>query len=232
MDPNSERATVLIFTPILTTLGFYFLPLHWQSNILIQLIPQLMAYLTFALWAFYNRNLVAKLGLELCKLRFGLKWGTGTGICLGCFNAFVIIYLVPAIGEDITFLRGTPHAQVPFWIMVPWFIPCIAFFVELNFRGFLLGRLLVFCSQTMNQHKLPSPGVLKLGILLPLILSALTFSFDPFMVATFEHLHWIAVWDGLIWGWLWIQKTNLYLLITAHAVEVFILYLTVRAALF
>ena len=30
--------------------------------------------------------------------------------------------------------------------------------------------------------------------------SAPLFVFDPFLVATFQHLHWIAVWDGLVWG--------------------------------
>jgi len=67
--------------------------------------------------------------------------------------------------------------------------------------------------------------------MIPVFLSARTFSFDPFMVSTFGSLHWIAVWDGLIWGWLWIRFTNLYAVIIAHAVEVIILYLTVRAAL-
>jgi hypothetical protein len=66
---------------------------------------------------------------------------------------------------------------------------------------------------------------------MPLLLSALTFSFDPFMVSTFGSLHWIAVWDGLIWGWMWIRLTNLYAVTIAHAVEVLILYLAVRAAL-
>ncbi len=66
---------------------------------------------------------------------------------------------------------------------------------------------------------------------LPLGISTLTFAFDPFMVTTFRHLHWIAVWDGLIWGWLWIRTTNLYVVITAHALEVLIMYLFIRAVL-
>ena len=51
------------------------------------------------------------------------------------------------------------------------------------------------------------------------------------MVSTFRHLHWIAVWDGLIWGWMWIRMNNLYAVITAHAMEVIIVYLLVREAL-
>jgi hypothetical protein len=64
--------------------------------------------------------------------------------------------------------------------------------------------------------------------MLPVSISALTFSFDPFMVSTFRDLHWIALWDGLVWGWMWIRMHNLYAVMTAHAVEVAIVYLIVR----
>jgi hypothetical protein len=88
---------------------------------------------------------------------------------------------LPLLGGDYRFLADTPHARIPLLIMVPWFILFIATMVELNFRGFLLGRLLAL--------GLPAP------IAVPV--SALLFAFDPFLVATFQHLHWIAVWDGL-----------------------------------
>jgi membrane protease YdiL (CAAX protease family) len=231
MKKDSERRAGLAFLPIATTFGFYVFPPHWQSSLSIQFIPQLSAYVALGLWAFSNNNLLNKLGLETCRIAVGVKWGTVTGILLGCLNAGIILYLIPAFGGEITFLRDTPHAQLPFWVMVPWFILFIACAVELNFRGFLLGRLLVCCSRIVNQRQLSSPTLPKIGILLSLLLSALTFSFDPFMVATFGSLHWIAVWDGLIWGWMWIRLTNLYAVITAHAVEVLILYLTIRAAL-
>jgi membrane protease YdiL (CAAX protease family) len=87
--------------------------------------------------------------------------------------------------------------------------------VELNFRGFLLGRLV-----TMG---LPPPIAVSL--------SALLFAFDPFLVATFQHLHWIAVWDGLVWGSLWVAFKNLYATIVAHAVEVILLYSVMRLVL-
>ena len=57
-------------------------------------------------------------------------------------------------------------------------------------------------------------------------ISALTFSFDPFMVATFRHVHWIAVWDGVILEWM--RMVNLYAVMIAHAIEVMIIYLLVR----
>ena len=231
MDSHSERRAGLAFLPIAMTCGFYVFPPHWQSSLPIQFLPQLSAYIAFGLWACSNNHLLSRLGLETCRIAIGVKWGTVTGILLGCFNASIILYLIPALGGEITFLRDTPHAQLPFWVMVPWFILFIACAVELNFRGFLLGRLMVFCLTIVNQLQPFSPTLPKIGILLSLLLSALTFSFDPFMVATFGSLHWIAVWDGLIWGWMWMRLTNLYAVITAHAVEVLILYLTVRAAL-
>jgi hypothetical protein len=57
------------------------------------------------------------------------------------------------------------------------------------------------------------------------------FSFDPFMTQTFRDLHWIAVWDGAVWGACWIATRNLYVPIVAHAVEVIVMYSAVRAAL-
>jgi thiamine transporter ThiT len=66
---------------------------------------------------------------------------------------------------------------------------------------------------------------------LALVTSALVFAFDPFMVVTFRHLHWIAVWDGLIWGFFWLLTRNLYVPIVAHAVEVIVVYSAVRSVL-
>ncbi len=231
MKPASEHAASLALVPIVTTFGFYILPVHWQSNVFVQFIPQLSAYLALSLWASCNTNLLVKLGLERHKLLIGMKWGMLTGICLGCLNAFIILSIIPSLGGEITFLRRTPHAQIPFWVMMPWFILCIASAVELNFRGFLLGRLLNFFTRTLGTRLFSSNRPQTFFVMLSLLLSALTFSFDPFMVATFGSLHWIAVWDGLIWGWIWIRTTNLYAVVTAHAIEVMILYMAVRTAL-
>ncbi len=231
MNPNSERAAWLAFLPIVCTAGFYVIPLNWQSKIFIQFIPQISAYLALGLWAYYNLDCIAKLGLQAYKIAGGIKWGALTGIILGCLNTFIILLIVPALGGDITFLRHTPHAQIPYWVMMPWFILCIASAVELNFRGFLLGRLLTLWATTQHAHNLNPKKPQKFLVLFPLLLSAITFSFDPFMVTTFGFLHWIAVWDGLIWGWIWIRMTNLYAVITAHAIEVIILYLAVHSAL-
>ena len=138
-------------------------------------------------------------------------------------NTGVILWLVPRLGYDITFLRQTPHAQIPPVIMLPWFILLIALLIEVNFRGFLLGRLLALT----EQMALPGPAATGLAI----GASALAFSFDPFLVATFRHLHWIALWDGLVWGLLRVRLRNLYVPIVAHAVEVIVMYSVIRAVL-
>jgi len=231
--PHQERAAGFALLPVFATIGFYLLPTIWQSQPAVQFAPQLIAYLALGLWAFHNVDRLSRLGLEHNNIRAGFKWGTMTGISLGCMNTVIILFVIPTWGGDIAFLINTPHAHVPPWIMVPWFILVIAIAVELNFRGFLLGRLLTMFAGTPD-----SPNALQNAfrrnrgvVILPLGISALTFSFDPFMVATFRHLHWIAVWDGLIWGWMMIRMNNLYAVIIAHAIEVIILYLTVRATL-
>ncbi len=186
-----------------------------QNNVVVQFVPQVLSYVGLILWGSVNGKLVRRLGLPLDRLASGLAWGLMIGLVLGVINTFVILKVVPWLGYDITFLKQTPHARLPLWLMIPWFVCAIALIVELNFRGFILGRLLAL--------SIPPP--------LAVLLSAVLFSFDPFMVATFKHLHWIAVWDGIVWGMMWLRLINLYAVITAHAVEVIIMYSLIRAAL-
>jgi membrane protease YdiL (CAAX protease family) len=133
--------------------------------------------------------------------------------------------MVPWLGYDIAFLRDTPHAQIPPAVMLPWFILLIAVLVEVNFRGFLLGRLLVLAERMAPTLPTPLASGMAIGM------TALAFSFDPFMVITFRHLHWIALWDGLVWGLLWVRLRNLYVPIIAHAVEVMVMYSIIRTVL-
>ena len=148
-----------------------------------------------------------------------------TGLLLGCFNSFVILLVLPWLGWDITFLTQTPHARVPVMVMVPWCIAVIAIVVEINFRGFLLGRL-----AALESGLWPQPALKQLSPA-ALLTSALVFATDPFMVNTFKQLHWIALWDGLIWAVLWIRTRNLFATIVAHAIEVIIVYSAVRTVL-
>jgi len=223
-----ERASLLAFLPIFLTVLFYFLPSSLQDIRLFQFLPQLSAYLALGLWFTCNSGATKRLGVKPNGLSAGIKWGVGTGLLLGILNTFVILLVVPSIGGDILFLKETPHAKMPTWVMVPWGILVIAIGVELNFRGFLLGRLEALFSQWFRDAPRFS---LTAGSFLAVVSSALVFAFDPFMVTTFRHLHWIAVWDGLVWGWIYVRKRNLYAVIMAHAVEVVILYLSVKAAL-
>jgi membrane protease YdiL (CAAX protease family) len=220
-----EWGAALVLLPIAATLGFYALPAALQEQTLVQFVPQIVAYLALGLWAAHNRNIVSRLGLERGNIRAGLRWGLCTGLLLGCLNTFVILSVYPHLGYDISFLKTTPHGQLPLLVMVPWFICGIALLVELNFRGFLLGRL------ANLESELWKPGLAKQLSPLALITCALIFAFDPFMVNTFQHLHWIALWDGLIWGIIWLRTRNLYITIVAHAVEVIVMYSAVRAAI-
>lgn len=221
----SERGAALALLPIAGTLVFYILPASWQEQTSVQFAPQLLAYLALALWATHNHPPLPLLGLHPRGLRSGLWWGLAIGLGLGGLNSIVILKAMPAIGFDIAFLKDTPHARIPIAIMLPWFILCIAVFVEFNFRGFLLGRLASLESKIFSHPLTPYPSPFAL------LLSALTFSFDPFMVTTFQHLHWIAIWDGLVWGAVRLKTNNLYIPVVAHAVEVMVMYSAVRMVL-
>ena len=220
-----ERGAPLALLPIASTFGYYVLPSTLQSLTVVQFGPQMLAYGAMAWWATQNSAIASRVGLRLPGIYEGLRWGVMTGLLLGFLNTCVILAVLPSLGYDITFLKHTPHARLPFLVMMPWFICAIAVFVELNFRGFLVGRLaaleaVIWTSEPVRRF---SP--------LALILSTLTFAFDPFMVNTFRGLHWIAIWDGLVWGLIWLRTRNLFITIVAHAVEVMVMYLAVRMAL-
>jgi membrane protease YdiL (CAAX protease family) len=139
---SPERTTWLAWLPILATLLFYALPSDRQGRQAIQFLPQAVAYAALAAWAARNSDVRARLGLRPAQIGQGLRWGTATGLILGTINVSAILWIIPWLGYDIAFLRETPHAQIPPAIMLPWFILLIAVLVEVNFRGFLLGRLL------------------------------------------------------------------------------------------
>jgi hypothetical protein len=217
---RDERGAGLILAPIATTLLFYAVPASWQAERWFQFIPQICAYMALACWAKLNPGFLHRLGLAPgeCSAKHWppiLIWGTGVGLMLSAINLAVILFVVPYLGYGYSFLANTPHARIPPWLMIPWFVVFIAFMVELNFRGFLLGRL----------------TALGLPPALAILTSAILFACDPFLVTVFRHLHWIAVWDGLIWGALRLRFDSLLIPIVAHAVEVIMLYSVMRAVL-
>ena len=223
--PTVERGAALALLPVAATIDYYALPGWLQDQPLVQFAPQLIGYLAFTLWASHNTSILSRIGLLRSQWRQGLRLGGVTGTLLGCVNWLMIVHLIPSLGWDIAFLRDTPHARVPVAIMLPWFIAGIALLVEVNFRGFVLGRL------ALIESALWRGAMLQRIPPFALLTSALVFAFDPFMVATFQHLHWIAVYDGVVWGLLWLLTRNLYATIVAHAVEVAIVYSAVRWAL-
>jgi membrane protease YdiL (CAAX protease family) len=221
----AEWGPALGLLPIAATLAYYILPTSLQAQTFVQFAPQLLAYAALFLWASRNAAVRSRLGLEQGNGRNGLRWGLLTGLALGSLNTCVILGIFPSLGYDITFLKHTPHGRLPLFVMIPWAIGAIALFVELNFRGFILGRL------ASLESRLWKSGVGCRCSPLALLTTSLLFAFDPFMVHTFQHLHWIALWDGLIWGAIRLRTGNLYTTIVAHAVEVLIMYSAVRMAL-
>ena len=215
--------------PAVTTGLYYALPPRLQNLPAILFLPQVLAYLGLAIWVSQNTAIPKRLGLRLHQFGQGLRWGLGVGLILGVLNVSVILWLVPLVDGEIYFLRDTPHARLPVVVMLPWGILLIAVLVELNFRGFLLGRLLTLCqSPWLSKHPAVGP---TLAPILAITGASMVFAFDPFMVATFKDLHWIAVWDGIIWGAIWVRLRNLYATIVAHSVEVMIMYSILRLIL-
>ncbi|MBX3318330.1 MAG: CPBP family intramembrane metalloprotease [Nitrospira sp.] len=221
----STRGATLALLPIGATFGYYGLPDSLREQLPVQFAPQLLAYMGLGLWMRGAPNVLAHLGLERDMIWDGLRWGALTGLLLGAMNTAIILVVYPSLGCDIIFLKHTPHGQLPILLMVPWLICGIAVFVEINFRGFILGRLAELESHWWESHSLRRLTPLAL------LASSFTFVFDPFLVNTFQHLHWIALWDGLIWGSIWLKTRNLWITIVAHAVEVIIMYSAVRVAI-
>jgi membrane protease YdiL (CAAX protease family) len=211
-----ERAAWLALLPALATLGYYALPSSLQQNLWITFGPQLAAYASLILWALSNPGWKTALRLDTNGVRPHAKWGALVGVALGAVNLSLILQVIPALGGDIIFLRETPHAQAPVWVMFPLGIAAIGILVELNFRGFQMGRLLTLFGDSLYG---------KIGAV---VVSALVFAHDPFMVRVFQHLHVIAVWDGLVWGILLLRTGSLYATMAAHTVEVWILYVWLK----
>jgi membrane protease YdiL (CAAX protease family) len=211
-----ERGAWLALVPVLATLAYYGLPPTFQQNLWVTFGPQLLAYGSLAAWVLLNPGWKTALRLDTHGIRHHLKWGALVGVALGAVDLSLILLVIPGLGGDITFLRETPHAQAPVWVMFPAGIAAIGMLVELNFRGFQMGRLLVLFGDS------------SAGRIAAVIVSALFFAHDPFMIRVFQYLHVIAVLDGLVWGILLLRTGSLYATMTAHTVEVWILYVSIK----
>jgi membrane protease YdiL (CAAX protease family) len=202
--------------PLAATAVYYLLPGAIRENHWIVFAPQIAAYGMLTLWLLQNRPWRQRLWLEPQRLLPALRWGMGVGLVMGAINLTSLLVLIPGLGGDITFLRETPHAQAPLWLMFPFGIAAIGIFVELNFRGFQMGRLLALF------------GSSRAARAAAVTVSAFAFAWDPFMVDVFRSLHWIALMDGLIWGVLLLRTQSLYATMAAHTVEVWILYAGIK----
>ncbi|HEY4485819.1 MAG TPA: CPBP family intramembrane glutamic endopeptidase [Nitrospiria bacterium] len=214
--PRQERWALLALLPMVLTVGFSVLSFSSGASIVVTLIPQLSAYVCLAVWIRASDHWAERLFLTPVHFLKNAGFGFLTGLFTGGLNLWIILQVAPGFGYAYDFLRETPHARAPFFIMMPWVILAIAVFVELNFRGFLLGRLLVLFAGR------------PCGRTLAVTLSALVFSFDPFMISVFRGFHWLALTDGLIWGVLLLRTRSLYSVISAHAVEVMIVYTVLK----
>jgi membrane protease YdiL (CAAX protease family) len=211
-----ERWNGLAIVPVVLTFTYPFWPPFPSNSLWPTLIPQFAAYACLAVWCAVNDRRSDRLFLVSHNLKKSLLLGGFVGFLTGLLNLWVIVNLTPWLGYRFEFLRDTPHARMPFAVMVPWGIVLIAVFVEINFRGFLLGRF-----QTMFGDRV-------YGSAMAVLISALVFSWDPFLVTVFRGYHWLALTDGLIWGGLLLWTRNLSSTIAAHAVEVILVYTVLR----
>jgi membrane protease YdiL (CAAX protease family) len=209
---SPERDAWLVCLPLIATALYYSLPTDMRAKTWVMFSPQIIGYGTLAIWSLRKHRPWMLLGLNPSTLPTGLRLGSVVGVVLGTLNLILILWVIPALGADTDFLRDTPHAHAALWVMFPMGIAIIGTLVELNFRGFQLGRLAALL------------GPSALGQITAVIISAMSFAWDPFMVHVFRSLHWIALWDGLVWGFLVLRTRSLYATMVAHTIEVLILY--------
>jgi membrane protease YdiL (CAAX protease family) len=192
----------------------YYVFFYPKTDLLLVFTPVLLTFLSLVCWCRWNT--FHQLHLRKEGIIKAIMMGAGVGLGLGFFNLFVILKLTPWLGYSYDFLRLTPHAHFPFWVMFPIGIFMIGFVIEVLFRGWILGEL-----KGLMQNRWG-------GTPLSIFLSALLFSFDPFMVAYFRGYHWLALSDGLVWGALLFKTQNLASPIAAHTVEVWIIYFILK----
>jgi membrane protease YdiL (CAAX protease family) len=194
----------------------YYIFFYPADPLLLVFTPILLTFASLIYWCRHNGELFKRLRLRSEGIKGAIKIGVGAGVGLAIFNLFVILKLTVWLGYSYDFLRLTPHAHFPFWLMFPFGILMISLMIEVLFRGFILGRLWLLMQDIRG------------GTILSIFLSALLFSFDPFMMIYFRGYHWLALIDGVVWGGLLLKTENLASSIAAHTVEVWIIYFILK----
>ena len=137
-----ERGAALVLCPVAALFPFIVLPIDSPAATALSVSPPTQRICSSIAVGQAQQRIRSAPRPHPDTLSAGPSLGTRRWSLLGSINALVILYLVPHLGGDYRFLADTPHAKIPMWIMLPWFIGFIAVMVELNFRGFQLGRLL------------------------------------------------------------------------------------------
>jgi membrane protease YdiL (CAAX protease family) len=225
----------LILLPVAATLGIWALYLSgagpsligWGrseggalwSSWLVQLSPLVVGLAALALWLSVNGWDWANLGFRMVNWR-RVAVGAGVGVFLALINLAVITVIEPWLSGERSvghaFFYQTPHARPPWWLMLGLVVPVVAVVIETLFRGFLLGRLLVWVPTGWMGRWTAITG------------GALLFAWDPFLVMSFHEWHWLGWSDGIVWGALFVRTGTLLVPMAAHGVEVATLYAVFR----
>lgn len=205
----AERCNWLVFIPILANIIFYLYPAE-KANTISLFFPQILSYLMMILWSRINRK--SNIRINLTNYKASIIYGVAAGLITGGMNLFFILKVTGWLGQDYEFLRETPHAKTPFLLMMPFGIILISALVETNFRGFIMNRFLTIFGNSSG------------GIYAAIAISSIVFATDPFMLYYFKLFAWLALFDGIIWGYLFYRTGSIFGPISAHSVCVVIVY--------